>query len=226
MKYRKISFLLAITAIMVAFLFSSSLAWPWSKKKERPISPYRYEFPSGWKVIEMMPTIETKRVSKFESMISRCEPCMEEIFKRGNFLLFREIRTKGYENWWTMVVDIPDGYFLNIPKQARIAMQAVDKSGDTLYIESKRIVFCKGWFFSPDGERMYQHTVLDNSRTNIQVKPYRGIGREDFENGEIDGKKYIVGYAYFGEKPRIKEVMNFQFVGMDIYPVSQNLSRR
>jgi hypothetical protein len=214
---------LSIAALLTVVLFAESRAWPWSKKKE--IAPL-YEFPSGWKIMKLVPADETRRVNGFEAMYSKCSPCIELAFEHGNFVLYREMREVNYENWWTVVVYIPPDHFLNIPQSAKITMVAVSKQDSTIYIDSERIVFCKGWVIG-GLEKAIQHTMFDNSKGNIQIKPFQDIGREDFEFTDLGiegGTKYTVGYVYFGKHQKIKKVVNFLIEGIDAYPV--NATRR
>lgn len=213
-----------LTALLIAVLLTVALtaegqAWPWSKKKK--ITPL-YEFPSGWKVMKIVPADETKRVSGFEAMFSRCSACMELAYKDGNFVLYREMREVNYDNWWAIVVYIPPDHFLNIPKSAKIIMEAISKQDSTIYVDSQRIVFCKGWVIG-GLKKAIQHTMFDNSKANIQIKPFQDIGREDFEFtnfGIEDGTKYTVGYIYFDKHQKIKKVANFLIEGMDAHPIT------
>lgn len=213
-----------IATLITVVLTTEGGAWPWSKKKE--IVPL-HEYPSGWKIMKVLPADETDRVSGFEAMFSKCSACMELIYKYGNFVLYREMRRVNYEGWWTFIVYIPEGYFLNIPKSAKVTMKAISKQDSILYVDSRRIVFCKGWM-QGELKKAIQHTMFDNSTGAIQVKPYQGIAREDFESttlGVKGGTRYMVGYIYFGETREIKKVVDFLTEGIDAYPLSHTTRR-
>ncbi|MFH1366808.1 MAG: hypothetical protein ABIH38_02325 [Patescibacteria group bacterium] len=221
----KMSLLILVSLCLIISSVAVSQLYAWGKKETK--KEFHYEFLSGWRVVNILPADETKQVSNYKSMKSRCAGCVEEGFKNGNFLFFHEISKVDFEGWWTIIVDIPPDYFLNIPKQASIIMKTVDTQGDTLRFNSTRIVFCKGWTPDLGGKRCLQHTVLDNSSSGIQVKPYRDIGSEEFQNGEVDGVKYIVGYIYFGEIPECQKVVGFLFPrNIDAYPVNNRVTRR
>ncbi len=223
----RVKVLSVIAVILIAVCFVSEIqAWPWSKNKKE--YKFQQEFSSGWKIVGMLPALDTDRVDGFKRLVSRCPPCIEEGYKAGNFVLFRELFWVDFENWWTVIVDISHDHFLNIPLETKVVMRGIDAQGDTIEVESERIVFCKGWSFSWDGKRMTQHTVLDNSLKTIQVKPYRDIGRDDFEHGEVNGEKYIIGYIFFGKDVELdeNEVVDFLFPGINAYPVTNRLSRR
>jgi len=221
---KKLVLIVPITVLLTVVLTAECRAWPWSRKKE--IGPL-YEFPSGWKVMKIVPADETKRVNGFESMFSKCSACMELAYEYGNFVLYREMRKVNYDNWWTIVVYIPPDYFLNIPQNAKITMEAISKRDSTIYIDSERIVFCKGWG-GGELKKAIQHTMFDNSKGTIQIKPFQDIGLEDFEFTNLgieDGSKYIVGYVYFGKHQKIKKVLNFLIEGIDAYPVNHAIKR-
>lgn len=216
--------IILLVSLLIVMAAAEGAAWPWSKKKE--IVPFR-EYPSGWKIIKIIPADETDRVNGFEAMFSKCSACMKLAYKDGNFLLYREMRRVNYEGWWTFIVYIPEDHFLNIPQSATVTMKVVGEDDSTRYVQSKRIVFCKGWLRGAL-KKAIQHTIYDNSTGSIQVKPYRDIGRDDFEFttfGIKGGTRYTVGYIYFGETREIKEVVDFLTEGIDAYPLS-NTKRR
>lgn len=216
---------LVIAIILVAACFVSEIqAWPWSRKEK---INFTYEFPSGWKIVKMMPASETKRVDRFETKFSGCEACREMAYKYGNFKMFEEMRKVSYENWWAIAVYIPSGYFLNVPQNSKMIMEAISKQDSTVYIESEKIAFCLGWIRGY--ERALQHTVLDNTERSFQVVPSQDPGRNDFEwtsLGDKQGIKYVMGYIYFGKNEGVKKVAGFSVKGIDSYPTTQAHSRR
>ena len=219
----KTCLLLAIISIVVC-IAGEARAWPWGKKEKLDFS---YEFPSGWKIVKMLPASETGRVDKFETKFGACEPCREIAYKYGNFKMFEQMRRVSYENWWAMVVYIPTGSFLNVPKNSKIVMEVINNQDSTVYIESERIAFCLGWI--QDYKGGLQHTVLDNCERSLQVKSSQDPGRNDFEwtnLGDSEGPKYVVGYVYFGKQEGLISVVEFSVKGIDSYPADQALSGR
>lgn len=214
-----------IMILVMLIVFTTSVrafSWPWDwfgdrdeneKKRE-----FHYEFDSGWRVITMKPAWDSPRVRNFDYKVASDSRRLERILGCGNFKLYYEMHSMGYQNWWLMAVDIPSDQFLYIPKKEKISMEVVSE-GDTIYINSKRICFCKGW-----DPREFQHTIIDNSKSYICVRPYKGIGRNDFEHGTVSGygnKKFIIGYVYFGKDiPELNKIVDFSFGGIKCSEVS------
>jgi len=204
-----------VTSFVIMLVFATStmaFSWPWEwfgGDEEKHEKKFSYEFNSGWKIIDMKQVWDSPRVRDFDYTFASDPRRLERIVGYGNFKLFEEMYYMGYRNWWMIIVDIPPNNFLYIPKNEKITMEAICQ-GDTVFVDSERICFCKGWQPSE-----YQHTLFDNSENDIHIKPYIGIGREDFEHGTPKGygdKKFIVGYIYFGRDLQdIDKVIDFSF---------------
>jgi hypothetical protein len=238
-----------IMLIMMVALFCSltdTLVWG---KKAQPLE-FAQSFPSGWSIVGMKPTGESERVTRFEGKMSGCEGCEEMIHEKfGSYLLFRELRKTNYENWWTVVCDIPDDQFLTWHKgAAKFIMKALGEQ-DTVRIESQCLAVCKGWAvpgYPPKGS--FQNSVYFLGNDYFQKRfsrdpAYHYVGNMDFqirsfqENPRLtdfewsdqnvrNGRKYVVFYVYFGEHlPQIKNILGFDVEGMDSYG-SQTTTRR
>lgn len=206
-------FLIASVVIIMVFATSvMAFSWPWEwfrgDREEEQKRKFYYEFDSGWRILTIKPAWESPRVRNFDYKFASDHRRLERIVGYGNFKLYYEMYFMSYQNWWLMAVDIPSDNFLYIPKNKKITMKAISQ-GDTVYVDSERICFCKGW-----EPREYQHTLFDNSEGDIHIKPYKGIGREDFEHGNVEGydEEFTIGYIYFGKDIReIDKVIDFSF---------------
>jgi hypothetical protein len=211
---------LLLAGLLAAVLPAESGAWPWSKRKV--IVPL-YEFSSGWKIMKMVPADETRRVSGFEAAFGDCPNCRETMYEYGNFLLYREMRKVNYENWWSVAIDIPLNQFLRISRNSKVVLTAVTTRGDTISVESRCIAFARGW--TRDYKRALQHTVYYNTDGDFQVTSSQNPTRNDFEwtdFGNDRGRKYVVGYVYFGEDHNKMKMIGFRFEGIDSYPLSSD----
>jgi hypothetical protein len=203
---KELKIFIVLIIVLGLFPISSYSWWIFGGGKKIEERDFSYKFDSGGQILKMVPSWETKRVRKFESIVGCCPFRRKLIEDSGSNLLFLEMSEMGYENWWTIVVDIPSRSFLYIPKQSKIIMKAISK-GDTIFIESQGIYFCED----------QQSIVYNNSKEAIQIRPSSGFESTNF--GKKFGGKYMVGYINFGKCIPRKDVLDFKpSKSIDVYP--------
>ncbi len=202
--------------IFVVVFFGNCIASDWE-----PIAADT----TGWAIRKVFDAYDLNRVWKFDEKWDCCAFIMQRIIDAGGFKVFNEMRKDFCEGWYTVLLDVPVDYFLLIDENSAFVLNGVCK-GDTIAIDSERIVFGLGWGFTGLSGHLNQKTILDNNEQPIQVKWIEEpgeAGKTTFEYNYLNKEKnqginkyYIVGYAYFGDVPDVENI-NWSFSGINMY---------
>ncbi len=210
-------YVVAIVIIGTLFLIISPYEECFGKSHE-----WQYTDASGWGIRSIKKAEELGRVSKYEEKWDCCSFVMQQITNAGGFKLFYQMRWDSYVGWYAFALDVPEDCFLVFDNNSKFTMTAVVQ-GDTIRVDSERIVFTKGWGFKGLSVYKNQNAIVDNTNGSIQVKWMNRKDRNAYEWLRLESEceqgideYYIAGYIYFKETLKTDE-LNWSVSGINLY---------